>query len=145
MTNLSAYNITCSAFARGADVDASGQVHTSGYIRLFDTAINRWLAEETEYDTHHARVIGVLAHYDVEYHRGIRFTEALTVGLRVNSIGKTSVTYDAALFGTHDLDGEPPRLAASARWVHVYIDRISRRPDAMPSTLRTFLQAMAGK
>ncbi|MEB3071729.1 acyl-CoA thioesterase [[Mycobacterium] vasticus] len=138
---LSDFNVRRSVSTRWADADVFGHINTSVYIQLFDTAINGWLVEETDYQPQDAPVIGVVAHYDCEYHREVHFPDALIVGLRINSIGRTSVTYDAALFSASGSDGEPARLAARACWVHVYVDRHHRRPVAIPATLRTFLQS----
>jgi acyl-CoA thioester hydrolase len=135
------YRVTSSASTRWADTDLLGHVNTSVHIQLLDSAINGWLVDEARYDPRGALIIGVVARYDVRYHREIHFPESLVVGLRVSKIGRTSVSYDAALFTTAGPDGEPPRLATEAKAVHVYIDRISRRPVEIPPALREFLHA----
>jgi acyl-CoA thioester hydrolase len=134
------YPVTREISTRWCDVDGLGHVNTSVYIQLFDTAINGWLITECGYDPHLASAICVVAHYDVDYHREVHFPEVLTVGLRVQSVGRTSVTYDVALFGAPDCDGKVP-LAARARCVHVYIDRISRRAVPVPASVHSLLPA----
>lgn len=125
---------------RWCDVDGLGHINTSVYIQLFDTAINGWLIAECEYDPQLAPAIGVVAHYDVDYHREVHFPETLSIGLRVHAVGRTSVTYDVALFGASQSDGEFP-LAARARCVHVYIDRISRQAVPVPPGVHSLLSA----
>lgn len=126
---------------RWCDVDGLGHINTSVYIQLFDTTINGWLTEVCEYDPRLAPAVCVVAHYDVDYHREVHFPEIVTVGLRVHSVGRTSVTYDVALFGAPDSDGKFS-LAARARCVHVYIDRASRRAITVPPSVRSLLLAI---
>jgi acyl-CoA thioester hydrolase len=63
------------------------------------------------------------------------------VGLAVTRLGTSSVTYRTALF----VDGRPlaagsdSRLAAVGTWVHVYIDRDTRRPVPIPDAIRELL------
>jgi acyl-CoA thioester hydrolase len=133
------YPVTQKIATRWCDVDGLGHINTSVYVQLFDTAINGWLITECGYEPDLAPAICVVAHYDVDYHREVHFPEILTVGLRTHSVGRTSVTYDVALFGAPDSDGKFP-VAARARCVHVYIDRISRRAVPVPSSVQTLLQ-----
>ncbi|WP_051575007.1 thioesterase family protein [Mycobacterium sp. URHB0044] len=139
-SDVADFVVTRSVSTRWADIDLFGHMTASVYGQLFDTAINGWLVQEAGYEPERAGIIGVVAHYECDYHREVRFPEALTVGLRVDSIGRTSVTYHAALFGAAGPDGQPRHLAAEARWVHVYIDRLRRRPVEIPSELRAFLE-----
>ena len=83
---------------------------------------------------------GVVVQFSCTYYREINFAQTLAVGVRVTSIGRTSVSYDLALLIDADADGTP-QLAAKAQWVHVYIDRDTRRPVEIPAPIRSLLQA----
>jgi acyl-CoA thioester hydrolase len=137
------FSVLRAVSTRWADVDVFGHINTSVYIQLFDTAINGWLVEEAAFDPRDASVIGVVAHYDCDYYREIHFPEALTIGLRVAAIGRTSVTYRATLFGADEF-GAPTRVAAETQFVHVYIDRHTRRPVKIPPEVGFLLRAHVG-
>jgi acyl-CoA thioester hydrolase len=143
--------MTASAFAvsrdvttRWADTDIYGHINNAAYVQLFDTAINGWIIEETGFDPAVAPVIGVVAHYSCTYHRELRFPQALNVGLRIAKIGRSSVAYELGLLAEPGPDGGLPQMAAEAQWVHVYIDRSSRRPVGIPADIRAVLQTHAG-
>ena len=52
-------------------------------------------------------------------------------GLRVAKLGTTSVTYEIGLFGAED-----DRPAATGRFVHVWVERATNRPTAVPEKIR---------
>lgn len=135
------YVVTRQVSTRWSDTDVYGHINTSVYIQLFDSAINGWLMEEAGYQPELASVIGVVAHYECEYHREVRFPDPLVIGLRVIQIGRTSVSFAADLFSATGLDDSPARIAAEAYWVHVYIDRDTRRPVEIPGPMAEFLKS----
>jgi acyl-CoA thioester hydrolase len=58
-------------------------------------------------------------------------------GLRVAHIGRSSVRYEVGLFA----QGQP-LTAAKGHFVHVYVDRATRRPVALPEKLKSVLEAL---
>jgi acyl-CoA thioester hydrolase len=52
----------------------------------------------------------------------------------VAHLGRTSVRYELGLYAD-----EAPMSAAVGHFVHVYVDRASRRPVAVPESLRQVL------
>lgn len=58
-------------------------------------------------------------------------------GLRVTQTGRSSVHYELGLFAD---DAE--LAAAVGRFVHVYVDRATRRPVPLPPPLLAALQAL---
>jgi acyl-CoA thioester hydrolase len=137
---MSDFAVTRSLSTRWADTDVYGHVNNAVYTELFDTAINGWIIEETGFNPAAAPVIGVVVQYSCSYHREIRFPQTLTVGIHITSIGRTSVTYDLALLAEAGPDGSA-ELAAQAHWVHVYIDRDTRKAVEIPVPIRSLLQA----
>lgn len=134
------FGVTRTVTTRWADTDVYGHVNNAVYTELFDTAINGWIIEKTGFDPAASTVIGVVVQYSCTYLREITFPQTLTVGVRVASVGRTSVSYDLALV----IDADPAgvsHVAAQAQWVHVYIDRETRRPVEIPEPIRSLLAA----
>ena len=63
--------------------------------------------------------------------------EDLEIGLRVAKLGNTSVQYELGVFKKGS-----DVCAAEARFVHVYVDRATRRPVPVPAETRAALQKL---
>ncbi|WP_297618965.1 thioesterase family protein [Nocardioides sp.] len=120
---------------RWSDNDMYGHLNNAKYYELFDTTINTWIAEHTGGDFAHKAVIGVVAESACRFHSELSFPGYVTVGLRVQRLGNSSVVYEIGIF-----DGERPdptlTAAATGRWVHVYIDRTAKSTVPIPEDLR---------
>jgi acyl-CoA thioester hydrolase len=123
---------------RWDDNDVYGHVNNVRYFAFFDTAINHWLVAEGGLDIHAGAVIGLCVESHCAYHAAIAFPEAVEVGLRAASIGRSSVRYELAVFRA----GEP-EPAADGWFVHVFVDRETRRPVALPAPLRAALERLS--
>jgi acyl-CoA thioester hydrolase len=122
---------------RWKDNDVYGHVNNVEYYSFFDTVINAWLIAEGGLDIHGGDVIGVCAESHCLYHAPLAFPQNVDAGLRVGRLGRSSVRYELALFG----DGDGP--AATGWFVHVFVDRRSRRPvEELPQRLRGALQRL---
>jgi acyl-CoA thioester hydrolase len=119
---------------RWADEDVYGHVNNVVHYLMFDTAVNGWLIE-TVGDIRRMPAVGVVAETGCRYFAELRFPEVVTVGLLVARLGRSSVTYELALFGA---DSETP--AAVGRFVHVYVDQVTRRPVQVPDVIRAALE-----
>lgn len=134
---LDDFPIRWTVTTRWADNDMFGHLNNAVYYELFDTAINGWLVEQTGVDPVTSPTPGVVAESGCRYFAELAFPEPLTVGLAVTRLGRSSVTYQLGLFG----GGEQDRVAAAVgHWVHVYIDRETRRPTAIPEELRSAME-----
>jgi acyl-CoA thioester hydrolase len=116
---------------RWRDEDGYGHLNNVVHYELFDTAVNGWLIEATGTDIRDLPAIGLVVESSCRYLAQLRFPDAVTAGLDVEHLGTTSVVYRLALFGG---DSEEP--AALGRFVHVYVDRDSRRPVPVPDVVR---------
>lgn len=128
---------------RWTDNDMFGHLNNAVYYALFDTAINGWINTTTGTDPLTAPWLGVVAESGCRYYAELKFPDPLTVGLGVQRVGRTSVTYRLAVFGTpHDPvgSGDHP-VAAVGHWVHVYVDRATRRPVPIPDEIRSLLES----
>jgi acyl-CoA thioester hydrolase len=122
---------------RWMDNDVYGHVNNVVYYSYFDTVINRWLIEEGGLDIAAGPVIGVAAESHCRYHRATAFPAELAAGLRVGKLGRSSVRYEVGIFAPGD-----DEAAAEGWFVHVFVDRVTRRPAALPDRLRAALERL---
>jgi acyl-CoA thioester hydrolase len=117
---------------RWRDEDGYGHLNNVVHYELFDTAVNGWLIEATGTEIRDLDAIGLVVESSCRYLAPLRFPDAVTVGLDVERLGSTSVVYRLGLF--REGSEEP---AALGRFVHVYVDRDTRRPTSIPTVIRT--------
>ena len=122
---------------RWADVDAYGHVNNAVHLAVFDTAVNAWLIEASGTDVRRLEALGLVVETSCRYFSELGFPAPITAGLRLEHRGRTSVVYRLALFG----EGEEP--AAVGRFVHVYVDRATRRPVEPPAPVRAALDRLS--
>jgi acyl-CoA thioester hydrolase len=133
----SAYRAFRTIGTRWMDNDVYGHVNNVVYYSWFDTVVNAHLIEHGALDIHAGGVIGLVIETQCNYFSPLAFPRNVEAGLRVAHIGKSSVRYEVGLFA----EGEP-LTAAKGHFVHVYVDRESRRPAVLPARLRTVLEAL---
>ena len=121
---------------RWADNDMFGHLNNAVYYQLFDTAINGWIQTNVELDPVATTAQGIVAESGCRYFSELHFPERLVVGLAITRLGRSSVTYRLGIFRAAE---EPQPVAALGHWVHVYIDRTSRRPVPIPDAIRSLL------
>ena len=119
---------------RWMDNDMFGHLNNAVYYGLFDTAINGWINTGCGIDPLRVSWLGVVAESGCRYLAELRFPDPLTVGLAVTRLGNSSVTYRLGIWQ----DGGP--VAAVGHWVHVYVDRTTRRPVPVPEVIRSLLE-----
>ena len=122
---------------RWADDDTYQHVNNVVHYEMFDTAVNGWLIEASGVDIRELPAVGLVVETSCRYFAELRFPVIVTAGLAVEHIGRTSVVYRLALFGEAD---EP---AAVGRFVHVYVDRATRRPTPVPDEIRTAVSQLS--
>ena len=123
---------------RWMDNDVYGHINNALYYGFFDTAINQYLIAEGELDIEAGDVIAFAAESQCQYLSGLAFPDVLEVGLRVGKLGNSSVRYELAIFK----QGEA-LAAAAGYFVHVFVDRETRRPVPMPERIREALGRLA--
>lgn len=124
---------------RWIDNDVYGHVNNAAYYSFFDTAVNRFLISRGVLDIAEGEVIGLVVETGCRYFRPLAFPADLEIGLRVDHVGRTSVRYGLGVFSGEDLEA-----AAEGHFVHVYVDRESRRPVVLPEALRAAVAALGG-
>jgi len=120
------------------DNDVYGHVNNAVYLSFFDTAINSYLIEVGGLDIHDGDVIGLCVESHCEYRAPIAFPQPVDARLRVAALGRSSVRYEVGLFGSE----AKPDPAAFGHFVHVFVDRATRRPREIPLGLREALTAI---
>jgi acyl-CoA thioester hydrolase len=126
----SAYPFFTRITTRWMDNDVYGHINNVVYYSFFDTAVNSYLIERGALDLHHGAVIGLVAETHCNFFAPLRYPQAVEAGVRVGRLGSSSVRYEIGLFAD-----AAPLCAASGHFVHVYVDRGSRRPAVLPGEL----------
>ncbi len=119
---------------RWMDNDAYGHVNNVVYYSWFDTAVNGFLIGQGALDIENSAVIGLVVETGCRYFKPVAFPDEIAAGIRVARIGTSSVHYEVGLFR-----GDDDEAAAEGYFVHVYVDRASRRPVPLPEPLRAVL------
>ena len=133
----SAYRAFRTISTRWMDNDAYGHVNNVVYYSWFDTVVNAHLIEHGALDVQHGATIGLVIETQCNYFAPVEFPQAVEAGLRVAHIGRSSVRYEVGLF----VQGEP-MTAAKGHFVHVYVDRATRRPGGLPAQLKSVLEGL---
>ena len=133
----SAYRRYTTLSTRWMDNDAYGHLNNVVYYSLFDTVVNRTLIEAGALDIERSEVIGLVVETHCNYFASLAFPQDVEAGLRVASIGSSSVRYEIGLFAVG-----APAAAACGHFIHVYVDRATRRPVALPERLLSTLQGL---
>ncbi|AWM59499.1 acyl-CoA thioesterase [Pseudomonas songnenensis] len=123
---------------RWHDNDIYGHVNNVVYYGFFDTAVNNYLIRHGGLDIQSGEIVGFVVSSACDYFASIAYPDVIEVGLRVAKLGNSSVQYELAIFR----EGEQ-EASAAGRFVHVFVDRASNRPTAIPPRLRAALEALA--
>lgn len=122
---------------RWADNDAYGHVNNTVYYQWFDTAVNAWLIEAGLLDIERGDPIGLVAETGCSYFAPLSFPGDVEVGIAVERLGTSSVTYRIGVFGAGQ-----PAPSAQGQFTHVYVGRESRRPAPLPEAWRKKLEGL---
>jgi acyl-CoA thioester hydrolase len=128
------YHYFTNITTRWHDNDLYGHVNNVTYYSYFDTVANTYLIERGGLDIHHGQTIGLVVNSGCSYHAAIAFPDQLEGGLRINRIGNSSVEYGIGIFKK----GEQ-KAVAEGHFVHVFVDRETRKSTPIPDALRSAL------
>ena len=117
------------------DNDHYGHVNNVAYYSFFDTAVNGFLIDATGTDIRTLPAIGIVAESSCQFLSAISFPDTIHAGLGIERLGTKSVVYRIALFRNDD-----DEACALGRFVHVYVDRETRRPVEIPADIRNALE-----
>lgn len=122
---------------RWMDNDVYGHVNNVVYYAYFDTVVNQYLIEQGVLDIERSPVIGLVVETSCRYFSSIAFPDVVHAGLRVAKLGTSSVRYEVGIFRNDE-----PATAANGHFIHVYVDRETRKPTPLPAPLRRALEKL---
>ena len=120
---------------RWADNDAYGHINNVVYYSWFDTVVNHYLIASGALDIERSPVIGLVVETRCSYFSELAFPHPVEAALRVARIGSSSVRYEIGLFAAGALSA-----SAQGHFIHVYVDRATRKPAPLPAALRAALE-----
>jgi len=119
-------------YPRWHDNDVYGHINNAIYYFYFDSVVNKYLIEQGALEIETSPVIGLVAETGCHYFAPLQFPNPIHAGMRVQKIGSSSIIYQIGLF-TEDSEIS----SAVGKFVHVYVDRETRRPVPLPDILKT--------
>jgi len=120
---------------RWSDNDVYGHVNNVVYYSWFDTVVNEYLISSNALDIQASAVVGLVVATQCSYFSELAFPQRVDAGLRVAHVGTASVRYEVALFAE-----QQDLASAQGHFIHVYVDRASRRPVPLPPALRAAVE-----
>jgi acyl-CoA thioester hydrolase len=130
---VSSYPSVTPFSTRWSDNDYYGHLNNTIYYGAMDTAINTWLIRSAGFDLAGSDAIALCVSSGCEFAASASFPEALSVGLRAGKVGTSSVTWELGI-----LRGD--ELLATGTFVHVFVDRQTRRPVPIPVGIRAAIE-----
>ncbi|MDH3473814.1 MAG: acyl-CoA thioesterase [Rhodospirillales bacterium] len=122
---------------RWMDNDIYGHVNNVVYYSYFDTVINEYLIRAGGLDIQAGAVIGICAESHCNFRDSFTFPETVEAGLRVGHLGRRAVRYEIGLF-----KAGRDEAAAEGHFVHVFVERATITPVAIPEGIRGALQRL---
>jgi acyl-CoA thioester hydrolase len=116
---------------RWADNDQYGHINNAKFYEFVDSAVNAHLLIADALN----ESIGLVVDSGCRYTSALKFPDVIEVGIKVDRIGTSSVTYGFAVF-KRSVDIP----AAVGHFVHVYVDAETRRPKPLPAKLRAVVE-----
>ena len=133
----SAYKVFRTLGTRWMDNDTYGHINNVVYYSWFDTAVNAYLIEQGVLDIEHGQTIGLVVETGCNYFAPLAFPQTVEAGIRVARLGNSSVRYEVGLFAQG-----APLTAAKGHFIHVYVDKATRRPTPLPHPLKSVLEKL---
>jgi acyl-CoA thioester hydrolase len=122
---------------RWMDNDSYGHVNNVTYYSYFDTVVNEHLIRVGGLDIANDPIVGYVVESMCRYRKPLAFPETVDAGLCVIRLGTSSVTYEIGIFAQDD-----DEASATGRFVHVWVDRGTRRPAPIPARIRATLELL---
>lgn len=133
----SAFRVFREIPTRWMDVDIYGHVNNVQYLSFFDTAVNGWYVDNGILDPRTGAEVFLVVETGCHYFSELTFPSTVSAGLRIEKLGSSSVVFRIGLFA-----GKEGQTAAHGRFVHVLVDRESRRPVHISGETRSILTSL---
>jgi acyl-CoA thioester hydrolase len=122
---------------RWNDIDVFGHINNAEFYAFFDTAVMRFMVDASVVSVAGGEIGTLVAETGCRFHREVRFQDSISVGLRVASVGNSSVRYEIGVFAN-----DSPTAAADGHLIHVFVDRSTKRPTRIPDAARALFQGL---
>ena len=122
---------------RWNDNDVRWHLNNAKYYEFFDTVIGKMLFGIKGLDLKEENSIFVTAETGCTYYEEISFPDRVIAGLKIKYLGNSSVQYDIGLFKNNN-----ETISARGHFVHVLIDRKSKKPKKIPLLIKTSLEVL---
>lgn len=133
-----AYGYRCDIPTRWMDADPYGHVNNVVYYSWFDTAVTRMLFERGVIWLVDSPNIGLCVESHCEFFAPVEFPETVEARVRIGRLGDKSLRYEVALF----LEGREDPVAAG-HFVHVFVDRATRKPTPLTAEQKAAIGDLA--
>ena len=120
---------------RWADNDMYGHVNNVTYYSYFDTAANALLIQKAGFDIRTSKIIGLVVDSACSFLQELSYPEIIEVGVSIIKIGNSSLTYDLAIFKQGQQEA-----SAQGQFVHVFVERETKKSTSIPQEMRDALQ-----
>lgn len=134
---MTGYRVVTPFATRWSDNDVYGHLNNTIYYAAMDTVINSWLIGSAGLDIEHGEAIALCVSSGCEFAASASFPEQLELGLRAARVGTTSVTWELGVLRAGS--GTGPAIATGT-FVHVFVDRATRRPVPIPAGIRAAIE-----
>ena len=122
---------------RWRDNDVYHHVNNVIYYEFFDTVINGYLLQYGGLDYTNGEVVGFAVETHCQFLKPIRFPDVVEAGLRVTTLGNSSVRYEVGIFKPNENDP-----VAVGYFVHVFVNRKTNQPTRIDGALRKAMEAL---
>ena len=133
------YPLIVKIATRWNDYDFLGHLNNVEYYRYFETTLLTLLTR-AGLDWKADPVIPFAVENHCNFRRPLIPADYLDGGVRIGRIGRSSVTYELAIFMSGD---KTP--SAHGYFVHVFVDRKSELPVQIPKTIRAFFEVHSSR
>ena len=117
------YIVFSTITTRWFDNDVYGHMNNTIHYQLFDTAVHEYLLKQGILNSESGSTVFLVVETGCKYFSELAFPDVISAGIKVRKLGSASVTYDIGLFR-----GDSVQASAQGHFVHVNVDRVTRRP-----------------
>lgn len=117
------YIVFSTITTRWFDNDVYGHMNNTIHYQLFDTAVHEYLLKQGILNSKSGSTVFLVVETGCKYFSELAFPDVISAGIKVRKLGSSSVTYDIGLFR-----GDADQVSAQGHFVHVNVDRVTRRP-----------------
>ena len=117
------YIVFSTITTRWFDNDVYGHMNNTIHYQLFDTVVHEYLLKQGILNSESGSTVFLVVETGCKDFSELAFPDVISAGLKVRKLGSSSVIYDIGLFR-----GDAVQASAQGHFVHVNVDRVTRRP-----------------